>query len=175
MPLDVDPIRIEGSWVRHVPAGLDPNGRPDPPPDNRWQRGDVVDALYLADSPACAWAEWYRHLAEAALPPNFALPRDLWTYRIRNLEVADLSDAARLARVGLATPLPGRRNWRQFQHVGEQLYTEGWRGLVAPSAARPRSMVLVIFLTDHAVADEVTPVRHLRIAEPPAPPTGMRT
>jgi hypothetical protein len=29
----------------------------------------VVEAVYLADCEATAWAEWYRALAEAALPP----------------------------------------------------------------------------------------------------------
>lgn len=53
-----------------MPAGVDPAQCPDPPGDNRWQRGHVVDPLYLADSPACTWAQWYRHLAEAAMPPT---------------------------------------------------------------------------------------------------------
>lgn len=38
----------------------------EPPPDNRWQRGGVVDALYLADDEDTVWAEWHRHLAEPA-------------------------------------------------------------------------------------------------------------
>ncbi|MDA8282834.1 MAG: hypothetical protein M0Z42_05935 [Actinomycetota bacterium] len=42
---------------------------------------------------ACVWAEWYRHLAEAAIPPASALPRDLWWHQITDLQVADLSDA----------------------------------------------------------------------------------
>ena len=34
----------------------------------------------LANDEAGAWAEWYRHLAERALPPAAGLPRDLWIY-----------------------------------------------------------------------------------------------
>ena len=65
------------------------------------------------------------------------LPRAVWRYRLSALEVADLGDGDRLARVGLAPPMPGRKTWRPFQTVGEQLWREGWPGLVAPSAARP--------------------------------------
>jgi len=173
--LDVDSTTVEGAWLRHVPAGVDPVHRPDPPGDNRWQRGHIVDALYLADSPACAWAEWYRHLAEAAMPPNTALPRDLWHYEVAPLQVADLSDVARLARVGLPLPRPGRRGWPAFQTVGEQLRDEGWRGLLAPSAARPDSHVLAVFLTGGRPPSELVTAGRTRVAQPPATPTGMRT
>jgi hypothetical protein len=38
--------------------------QPDHPADGRWQRGDVVEALYVAPSEAAMWAEWYRFLTE---------------------------------------------------------------------------------------------------------------
>lgn len=175
MPLDIDPTTVQGPWVRHVPAGVDPARRPDPPADSRWQRGRIIDALYLAESASCAWAEWYRHLAEASIPPTYAMPRDLWRYQVRSLEVADLSDATRLERVGLAPPLPGRRSSAFFQALGEQLHNEGWQGLLAPSAARPISCVLVVFVLDGTLPVELMAAGYTRIAEPPAPPTGMET
>jgi hypothetical protein len=89
-----------------------------PPGDNRWQRGNVVDALYLADGEDTLWAEWYRHLAERGVPPMHALPRDVWRYRVPRLEVADLSTAERLGRVDLIPPTPGRKSWPPFQEVG---------------------------------------------------------
>ena len=61
---------MAGTWFRHVPAGFDAYHRPPEPADNRWQRGEVVDALYFADSEETVWAEWYRFLAEAGLPPG---------------------------------------------------------------------------------------------------------
>lgn len=175
MALDVDSTTVEGTWLRHVPAGVDPAQRPGPPADNRWQRGHVLDALYLADSPACAWAEWYRHLAEAAMPPTIALPRDLFRYGVAPLQVADLSDVVRLARVGLPLPRPGRGGWPAFQAVGEQLWDEGWGGLLTPSAAQPASHVLVIFLPSGKLPSELVAAECTRIVEPPAPPTGLRT
>jgi RES domain-containing protein len=175
LALDVDPTTVDGGWWRHVPAGVDPGRRPTPAGDNRWQRGHVVDALYLADSEACAWAEWYRHLAEAAMPPQVSLPRDLWRYDISPLEVGDLSDPDRLARVSLQSPRPSRRSWPVFQAVGEELQREGWPGLLVTSAARPASQVLVLFLPAGNIPAEAVAIDCTTALEAPAPPTGMQT
>lgn len=91
------------------------------------------------------------------------------------LEVADLSDPARLARVGLGPPRPGRRGWPDFQAVGEELSRKGWTGLVAPSAARPTSLVLAVFLPGGAIPGQVEAVEATRIADVPIPPTGLQT
>jgi hypothetical protein len=147
-----------------------------PSDDNRWQRGHVVDALYLCENTDCVWAEWYRHLAERGVPPRYALPRDAWTYAIRQLEVTDLSTAERLARVDLPTPAPGPHTWPPFQTVGEQLHREGFAGILATSAAHPPSLVLCIFLPACAVPQDLVPERPPeRVTEAPPPPTGTRT
>ena len=161
-------------WWRHVPAGLDPLGRGAFAPDGRWQRGEVVEAVYLADSPETVWAEWYRALAELGLPPHRALPRDLWRLRL-DVEVADMSSAGALRAVGLKPPRPARAGWPAFQAVGERLFNESWAGLVAPSAAGPGHLVACIFRAGPRLGG----VRRLgpprRIATPPVPPTGMTT
>jgi hypothetical protein len=171
--LDVDRVDVSGVWFRHIPHGADPLARPSPPPDNRWQRGRIVDALYLADDEATLWAEWYRHLAEIGLPPLRQLPRDRWRFRVPALEAADLRDAARLGRVGLTPPVPGRRTWPGYQRIGETLWREGWPGLVSSSAARPDGLVLCLFVSGPMRARPLRPPKV--VAEPPAPPTGMRT
>ena len=154
---------------------MDPRSRPQPPGDNRWQRGDVVDALYLADTEETLWAEWYRHLAERGVPPMRQLPRDVWRFEVPTMDAADLGDATKLARVGLTSPAPGRAGWAPYQAVGEALWQEGWRGLVAPSAAYGDGLVLCLFVGDRA-ALPAQPVRRPRVVrKPPAPPTGMRT
>ena len=89
--------------------------------------------------------------------------------------VADLSGQDRLRRVGLATPRPGRRSWPSLQAVGEQLHEDGWPGLLTPSAARPGSRVLIVFLPDGTIPAELAADGYTRIAELPAPPTGMQT
>lgn len=120
------------------------------------------------------WAEWYRHLAERAIPPLAQMPRELWAWEV-DLEVADLSSAERLAAVGLPLPAPGRRSWPAFQRIGERLHGEGWPGLLAPSAALPEGRVLCFFRGKDGVrgAEPVSSPR--RITEPPPPPAGLQT
>jgi RES domain-containing protein len=173
--LDVDPVDVEGMWLRYLPHRADPRDRPFPPGNGRWQRGAVVDALYLADAQLTVWAEWYRHLAERGLAPLHHLPRDLWRYHVPATSVADLSDVDRLRNVGLEMPLPGRQTWRPYQAVGEQVWREGWPGLLSPSAARPEGRVLCLFVDDPGALPARPFGRPRVVSEPPVPPTGMRT
>jgi len=172
--LSVSAVVVRGRWFKHAYPGSPPLPERDPPPDNRWQRGEVVDALYLADSNETAWAEWYRHLAERMIPPLAQKPRELWTWRVR-VEVADLSTPERLAKVGPRAATPTRASRLACQRVGEQLAQEGWAGLIAPSAARPTGKTLCLFRAADGVrgAQPVPPPREVR--EPPPPPTGLRT
>jgi RES domain-containing protein len=172
--LSVAAVVISGRWVKYTYPGSLPLPEREPPPDNRWQRGEIVDALYLADSNETAWAEWYRHLAERMIPPLAQMPRELWTWRVR-VEVADLSTAERLIEVGLRPPTPDGGSWTEYQRIGERLAKDGWVGLIAPSAARPAGKVLCLFRTADGVrgAQPIPPPEEIR--EPPPPPTGLRT
>jgi RES domain-containing protein len=166
--------RVRGRWVKHTHPGSPPLPERDPPPNNRWQRGHIVDALYLADSRQTAWAEWYRHLAERMIPPLAQMPRELWTWQV-DVRVADLSTATRLAALGLAPPEPGRRTWSSYQEVGEQLARDGWDGLIAPSAARPTGKALCLFRAGKHVSGATPLPNPERVDQPPPPPTGLRT
>lgn len=171
---DVAAIAVRGRWLKHTFPGSPALPERDPPPDNRWQRGDVVDALYLADSEETVWAEWYRHLAERAIPPLAQMPRELWPWEV-DIEVADLSTAERLSAVGLPLPAPGRSTWPSFQRIGEQLHADGWPGLLAPSAALPAGRVLCLFRDKDGVSGAEPASSPHRVSEPPPPPTGLRT
>jgi hypothetical protein len=173
--LDVDSTPLAGTWFRQIPAGGDVFYEPPHPADNRWQRGEVVEALYFADSEQTAWAEWYRYLAEAALPPQQGLPRDLWRWEISLPEVADLSDQDRLARVGLPQLQPTRVQWPTFQPVGERLHHAGWPALVSASAARPEGRTLCVFRTIREVPGTTPIPPPTTVEDPPVVPTGMRT
>ena len=135
----------------------------------------VVEALYFADSEATMWAEWYRALAEAALPPQQRLPRDVWRWEISLPEVADLSDEERLARVGLPPLEPTRLQWPTFQPAGEQLHTSGWPALMTPSAARAEGRVLCVFRSGGEVPGTRPLPPPTTVDEPPVVPAGMRT
>ena len=173
--MDVDAVVVQGVWWRQTPRGGDPLYRGQPPSDGRWQRGEVVGAFYFADSEETAWAEWYRALAEFAIPPDRQMPRNLWRWEIERTDVADLSDIDRLAAVGLSPPQPAQRTWPAFQDVGERLWRDGHRGVLAPSAARPQHRVLCLFRAGEEVAG-ATPLRPpLTYRRAPAPPVGMTT
>lgn len=173
--MDVDRTALSGIWWRHIPAGGDVLYEPPDPSDNRWQRGTVVEAIYFADSEDTAWAEWYRYLAGAGLPPDQGLPRDLWRWEISLPQVADLTDDDRLARVGLPKLQPTRLQWPTFQLVGEQLHADGWPAIVANSAARPTGTTLCVFRTAREVPGTLPMPPPTTVERPPVVPTGMRT
>jgi hypothetical protein len=80
----------------------------------------------------------------------------------------------RSAPLGLAVPRPVSNDWPPYQRVGERLFADGFRGVLAPSAARPSGRALRVF--DPLRVTGVTPRRPpVLIVEPPAPPRGMTT
>lgn len=172
--MDIDAIAVGGEWIRHAPHASGLLARADEPTDGRWQHGAVVRALYLADEPATAVAEWYRWLSERGLPPAYATPHDHHVWRLE-LQLANLDSHERLAAVGLPAPRPSRHTWPAFQAVGDALYELGWPGLVAPSAARPRSLIGCVFDRGDWPPAGCEPLRAVAVPEAPAPPTGMTT
>ena len=175
MASDIERVSVAGFWWRQTPHAADPLSLASPPSSGRWQRGARVGATYLADEEATVWAEWYRMLAEIALPPTHAMPRDLWRWAVDVVDIANLSTPARLAQLGLQTPRPGRQTWPPFQTAGEELYRQEFRGILYPSAARPDSRALCLF-RDEIVIPGAEPVRpSTTYRDPPAPPSGLRT
>jgi RES domain-containing protein len=172
--MDVDAAAVRGEWIRHAPHHSALLGRASEPTDGRWQHGATVRGLYLADEPATGIAEWYRLLAELGLPPARAIPHDHPVWHIA-VELADLSDRERLARVNLAPPTPGRRAWSAFQAVGDQLFHAGYAGILAPSAARPQALIACIFDRGTWPPTGCQPLHAIEINDIPPPPTGMTT
>jgi len=173
--LDVDADAVHAIFYRHIPHAGDPMYIADPATDGRWQHGDTVAAWYFADEPDTAWAEWYRALAEVAIPPAESLPRDLWRWRIDLEHVALLDTRERLEPVGLRLPTPTTRHWSAYQDVGDALYRDGYAGLLAVAAARPAHRNLVVFRERRSV-DGCAPLQPPTVvAQPPRVPRGMRT
>lgn len=135
----------------------------------------MVRALYLADSADTAWAEWYRHSAELGVPPASRMPRDSWRLSVRLTDVADLTADGVLTAHGIEALAPTRRQWPVTQRVGEAYFRDGWRGLIAPSAAHAGGRVLAVFRPLPAVPGvrPLPPPRH-HLELPPLP-TGLRT
>jgi RES domain-containing protein len=171
----VERVSVAGSWWRQTPHGSDPLWLASPPSSGSWQHGEAVAAIYLADDEETAWAEWYRALAEIAMPPTHGMPRDLWRWTIAVGEIADLSTPQKLAQLDLPAPRPGRRTRAPFQAAGERLHDDGYHGILYPGAARPDHKALCLFREDLLILGaepQRPPVTH---RDPPAPPTGMRT
>jgi len=172
--LSVKACAVDGVWIRHAPGHSDLLGRAAIPSDGRWQRASVTSALYLADTRETGTAEWYRSLAERGFYPEDYLPFDHHQWQI-GLELADLSTREHLDAVGLSEPVPNRRSWSAFQNVGELLFTDGCPGLIAPSAARPGSLIVCIFTAAAWPPAECTPIRSVLNDRVPPPPQGMTT
>jgi RES domain-containing protein len=174
--LPVPSVPVSGTWLRHTPAGAGPLGCPPVPADGRWQRGTVIEGIYLAAEESTVWAEWYRWLAEHEVEPLRSLPRELWRYRASLRKVADLTSTTALTALELPTAQPTREQWPAFQRAGEQLHADGFEGLLYRSAARPRGVCLCVFRDVLAAAPGLQPLPPpQRVDTPPIPPRGLRT
>lgn len=175
-------IHVAGTWWRVTRADADPLAWTTEPADGRWQRGSVIRAVYLGDSEATVWAEWYRHSSELGVPPAQRLPRAIWRIDVDIDGIADLTVDGLLADEGVARLQPSRRQWPKTQPIGEACWREGASGVLAPSAAREDGRVLAIFRSrpptpfDATVIAGVSPVPPPRRFDvlPPLP-AGLRT
>ena len=145
-----------------------------PAPDGRWQRGEQLAGLYLAQDTDTVWAEWYRALAELGEPPDERLPRDLWRFSLRLEHVADLSQRRSLRALGLPEPRPDRANGRRSRMPGTARPRRR-RGVLFRSSARPTGLCVCVFATEHGFAGVRRRRKPERIVAAPAPPRGMRT
>ena len=136
----------------------------------------MIRALYMADSEATAWAEWYRHTAELGVPPSTRLPRDAWRIEVNIDQVADVTAPGILRRHEIRRLQPTRAQWPVTQPIGEAYWAAGCRAIVAPSAAHAGGRVLALFRPLPG------PIPGLTVIPPPASyqelpaiPTGLRT
>jgi RES domain-containing protein len=166
-------VRVSGTWVRHVPAGGGALTTRRRGTEGRFHRPGEI-ALYLADGPETAWAEWYRALAERAQAPSDDVPRDLHRISVSLDQVVDLSTAAARTRAGLPTRMrPAASQWRAFQELAATMRAEGAQAVLYSSAARTRAVCLCVFEAGlDGLRQEGQP---LAVIAPPAPPRGLRT
>jgi RES domain-containing protein len=129
--MDVDTVAVDGEWIRHAPHRSALLGRASEATDGRWQHGEVVRALYLADEPATAIAEWYRLLAERGLPPGRAIPHDHHVWEL-DLQLADLSTPERW-------PAEGSRRPRRNDEPGQRFrpWARSCSVRASPASSRP--------------------------------------
>jgi RES domain-containing protein len=168
-------IHVQGTWWRLTRVDAEPFFWTDEAADGRWQRGSVVRAIYLGDSEATVWAEWYRHSSEAAVPPARRMPRAMWRIEVDIDDVVDLTGEGQLSAHGIERLDPTRRQWPKTQPIGEAYFRDGARAILAPSAARRGGQVLAVFRRGRAHRG-LTAVRPpQRFDRLPAIPRGLRT
>jgi len=176
MSAQIATVLVTGTWYRHVSPGASPMPMPGHPAGNgRWQCGEQLAGLYVAQDSDTVWAEWYQALAELGEPPDARLPRDLWKFTLTLQRVADLSTPAALRSLGLPDPLPDRSQWPAFQDAGHRLAAEGFAGVLFRSSARPDGLCVCVFATGKGFPGVRATVSPKRITRAPAPPRGMRT
>jgi hypothetical protein len=73
--------------------------------------------------------------------------------------------------LGRAVPSADGR-WQRG--ASQQLFEDGWAGVVAPSAARPKSLIACVFMTDWPPAG-CKPIDATTVAAVPPRPRGMAT
>ena len=104
------------------------------------------------------------------------MPRDLWRFDVDLAKVADLTVPGELAKRGLRSLSPSRRQWSRTQPIGEQAWRQGFPAVLAPSAARAEGLVLVVFRTEPGPIAGVKPIKPAkRVSDLPALPVGLRT
>jgi hypothetical protein len=174
--MQIAKVPVTGTWYRHVPSDASPMPMPGHPAgDGRWQRGEQLAGLYVAQDSDTVWAEWYRALAELGEAPEERLPRDLWKFRLNLQRVADLSTRAALRSLGLPDPLPDRSQWPAFQDAGHRLAAEGFAGVLFRSSARPDGLCVCVFATDQGFPGVRATGSPTRVTAAPVVPRGMRT
>ncbi|MHB8691354.1 MAG: RES family NAD+ phosphorylase [Solirubrobacteraceae bacterium] len=165
-------VPVAGTRFRHVRSGAGAltAGREG---DGRFHRPGCT-VVYLADSEATAWAEWYRWLAEWGQPPAEHLPRELHRITVDLDDVVDLSSTAAREAAGVPTRMrPAKSQWTSFQERADRWRGEGAEGVLYSSAARTRSLCLCVFESGLEHLQIVGEPIH--VIAPPPPPRGLRT
>lgn len=144
-------MRIRRTVWRHVPAGTEPlhlgwielaRGR--------WntQRPRLA-CLYTALTPDGAVAEYRKHFTDAGLSGiGRTQPRDLVSIHVDVAPVLNLTDESELERRGLSTTAltgPRRAAYPLCHRVALEAVADGFRAILAPSAALAGERVLLVY------------------------------
>lgn len=141
-------------------------------PNGRWHRRGEHYAQYMALSAAGAWAELIRYFSLRTPESVVEQRRSLWQAYVALDDVADLSSFDQWAECGLDPKTAVADDLAGCQDLAAWLHGEGYRGVLAPSAALPDSVNLTVFggryeylaADDPSALRERDPDRWLRVA-----------
>lgn len=139
-----------------TPLWARPNTR-----DGRWHRAHGTAHQYLSLSVDGAWAELVRseNLRTAGEIALVRMP--MWVLRVREGRLADYSTFEKAEQAGFPPDALVDEDYGRCQEEGDRLRDEGFRGVLAPSAALPGAVNLTLFGPRIAVGWETPPERLL--------------
>jgi RES domain len=157
--LDVDSWRrsrpcrcnVKRLTFRHAGAAYPPlwlpgsTREPTLQPEGRWHRDGREYTQYFALSPRGAWAELIRYEGLRLATELEDCQHHLWWFEIEEKDIADLSSFNEAHRVHIDPGMLVDDNLSCCQALGSQLRAEGYRGVLAPSAALPGERNLTLF------------------------------
>lgn len=112
----------------------------------RWNRvGPGRSAQYWTYSPETAWAEALRAQGLTDEADIAEMRSKFWVGQICMSDIADLTDTAWRAWIGLRDEDLVGDDWSACQDAADALRDAGANGIVTPSAALPDKLTLVIF------------------------------
>ena len=150
-------VSFIGEAFRHVTLGLPPlSGEGARKVGRRWNPPDSFPTLYLALEFPTVIAEFHRLAKRERTSPERFLPRTVYRYAVALGECLDLRRDDALAIVGLDRDIVGSANMTACQRVGAAVHSGGYEGLLAPSATRSGT-VLVIFLDQVRAHSSIQP------------------
>jgi hypothetical protein len=123
-----------------VPLWTRPNTSP-----LRWNRARQDAAQYLSLTPEGSWAELIR--AERLRTPqeSHMVSMPMWVLGVRETNLADYSTFERAQSAGFLPEAIVDEDYERCQSEAERLRAEGFRGVLAPSAALPGAVNLTLF------------------------------
>ncbi|HUN79421.1 MAG TPA: RES family NAD+ phosphorylase [Solirubrobacteraceae bacterium] len=123
-----------------VPLWTRPNTSP-----LRWNRAHQDATQYLSVTPEGSWAELIRS-ERLRTPEELRLvSMPLWVLRIRETNLADYSTFERAQDAGFPPEALVGEDYERCEAEAERLRDNGFRGVLAPSAALPGAVNLTLF------------------------------
>jgi hypothetical protein len=111
----------------------------------RWNRARREATQYMSLSPDGSWAELIR--AERLRTPHelTLVSMPMWMLRVRETNIADYSTFEKAQTAGLAPEVLIEEDYERCEAEADRLRAEGFRGVLAPSAALPGAINLTLF------------------------------
>lgn len=140
-PERVDYDGIAFRWSDYdVPLWTRPNTSP-----LRWNRARQEPTQYMSLSPEGSWAELIR--AERLRTPRelSLVSMPMWMLKVRETNLADYSTFERARAAGFPPQALVAEDYERCEAEADRLRENGFRGVLAPSAALPGTVNLTLF------------------------------